>query len=230
MSFFYICLYSCPANRFICTIFLDSTYIHWYTIFVLLFLTYFTLYDRLQVHPCLYKRPNFIPFWLINSPLCIYTTSSFPFICLWTFRLLPCPGYCKQCYNEQSGECLFELWFSYGICPVWNCWVIWWFWGFPGSSAACNAGDPGLIPGLGNSPGEGIGYPLQYSWASLEAQMVKKPLAMWKTWVWSLGWEDPLEEGMATHSSILAWRIPMDRGAWQATVYGVTKSQTWLGD
>ena len=47
-------------------------------------------------------------------------------------------------------------------------------------------------------------------------------------WVQSLGWEDPLEEGMATHSSILAWRIPMDRGAWRATVYGVTKSQTRL--
>ena len=60
--------------------------------------------------------------------------------------------------------------------------------------------------------------------------MVKNSLAMWKTWVRSLGWEDPLEEGMATHSSILAWRIPMDRGAWQATVHGVTKSQTQLSD
>ena len=49
------------------------------------------------------------------------------------------------------------------------------------------------------------------------AQIVKNPLAMQETWVRSLGWEDPLEEGMATHSSILAWRIPMDRGAWRAT-------------
>ena len=56
--------------------------------------------------------------------------------------------------------------------------------------------------------------------------MVKNPPAMWETWVCSLGCEDPLEEGMATHSSILAWRILMDRGAWQATVHGVTKSQT----
>ena len=56
--------------------------------------------------------------------------------------------------------------------------------------------------------------------------MVKNPLAKPKTWVQSLGWEDPLEEGMATHSSILAWRIPMDRGAWQATVHRVAKSQT----
>ena len=60
--------------------------------------------------------------------------------------------------------------------------------------------------------------------------VVKNPPAMWETWVRSLGWEDPLEEGMATHSSILAWRIPMDRGAWQATVHEVTKSQTRLRD
>ena len=56
-----------------------------------------------------------------------------------------------------------------------------------------------------------------FVWASLVAQMVKNPSAMWETWVLSLGWEDPLEEGMATHSSILAWRIPIDRGAWRAT-------------
>ena len=86
------------------------------------------------------------------------------------------------------------------------------FLSFPSGSdsreSACNAGDRGSIPGSGRSPGEGIGYPLQYSWASLVAQMVKNPPAMWETWVGSLGWEDPLEEGMATHSSILAWRIP----------------------
>ena len=84
--------------------------------------------------------------------------------------------------------------------------------GFPGSSAGkestLNARDPGSISGSGRSPGEGIGYPLQYSWASLVAQTVKKPPAMWVTWVRSLGWEDPLEEGMATHFRILAWRIP----------------------
>ena len=57
--------------------------------------------------------------------------------------------------------------------------------------------------------------------ASLVAQMVKNPPVTWETWVQSLGWEDPLEEGMATHSSILAWRISMDRGAWWATVHGV---------
>ena len=71
------------------------------------------------------------------------------------------------------------------------------------------AGDPGWIPGWGRSPGEGIGYALQYSGASLVVQLVKNPPAMQETWVQSLGWEDPLEEGMATHSSILAWRIFM---------------------
>ena len=57
-------------------------------------------------------------------------------------------------------------------------------------------------------------------------QMVKDQPAIQETWVWSLGWEDPLEEGMATYSSTLAWRVPMDRGAWWATVHGVAKSQT----
>ena len=77
-----------------------------------------------------------------------------------------------------------------------------------GKESACNTGDPSLIPGSGRSPGEGIGYPLQYSWASLVAQLVKNLPATWETWVRSLGWEDPLEKGKATHSSILAWRIP----------------------
>ena len=78
--------------------------------------------------------------------------------------------------------------------------------GFPDSSAGkestCNAGDPSSIPGSGRSIGEGIGYPLQYSWAFLVAQLVKNSSAVWETWVQSL------EKGKATHSSILAWRIP----------------------
>ena len=84
--------------------------------------------------------------------------------------------------------------------------------GFPCGSArkesTCKAGDPGSIPGSGRSPGEGIGYPLQYSWVSLVAQLVKNPPAMQETWIRSLGWEDPLEKGKATHPNILAWRIP----------------------
>ena len=86
------------------------------------------------------------------------------------------------------------------------------FQGFPvssvGKESTCDAGDPGSIPGLGRSPGEGIGYPLQYSWASLVAQLVKNLPAMRETWVRSLGWEDPLEKRKATYSCILAWRIP----------------------
>ena len=106
--------------------------------------------------------------------------------------------------------------------------------GFPGSSAGkestCDAGDPGLIPGSGSSPGEGISYLLQYSCLSVVAQTVKNSPVMWEIWVQSLGWEDPLVEGMATHSSIFAWRISVDKGAWRATVHGLAKSQTQLRD
>ena len=77
-----------------------------------------------------------------------------------------------------------------------------------GKESACNEGDPGSIPELGRSAGEGIGYPPQYSWASLMAQLVKNLPAMRETWIRSLGWEDSLEKGKATHSSFLAWRIP----------------------
>ena len=64
-----------------------------------------------------------------------------------------------------------------------------------------------MTPDMGRSPGEGIGYPLQYSWASLVAQLVKNLPAVWEIWVQSLCWEDPLKEGTATHSSILAWNV-----------------------
>ena len=67
-------------------------------------------------------------------------------------------------------------------------------------------------------------------WVSLVAQMVKNPPAIREIWFRSLGWEDPLEESTATHSSILAWRVPMDRRAWRAAVYGVAKSWTRLSD
>ena len=89
-------------------------------------------------------------------------------------------------------------------------------WGFPGGSdgkeSACNAGDPGLIPGSGRSAGERIGYPLQYCWASLAAHLVKNPPAIQETWVQSLRWEVLLEKEKAIHSSILAWRIPCPWG------------------
>ena len=90
--------------------------------------------------------------------------------------------------------------------PVWHCYS-----GFPdrsvGKEFACNAGDPGSIPGLGRSSRKGVDYPLQYSWDSLVVQLVKNSPAMWETWVQSQGWENPLKKGKATHSSILAWRI-----------------------
>ena len=88
-----------------------------------------------------------------------------------------------------------------------------------GKESACNAGDPGLIPGSGRSTGEGIGYSLQYSWASLVAQLVKNLPAMRETWVWSLSWEDPLEEIPLQHSGL---KNSMD--------CSVTKSWTWLSN
>ena len=93
-----------------------------------------------------------------------------------------------------------------------------------GKKSACNAGGPGSISGLGRSTGEGTGYPLQYSWASFAAQLVKNPPAMRKTWVRSLSWKDPLKKGKATHCSILAWRI-----LW-AMAHEVTKNWTRLSD
>ena len=65
-----------------------------------------------------------------------------------------------------------------------------------------------MTPGWARSAGERIGYPLQYFWVSLVAQLIKSPPAMWEIWVQSLGWEDPLEKGKVTHSSILGSRIP----------------------
>ena len=102
--------------------------------------------------------------------------------------------------------------------------------GFPyssgGKESACNAGDPGSIPGSGRSAGEGLGYPFQYSWASLVDQLVKHPPAIQEIWVRSLGWEDPLQKGMAIQLQYSCLENSMDRGAWQATDHGVAKSQT----
>ena len=99
--------------------------------------------------------------------------------------------------------------------------------GFPGSSAgkksACNAGDPGSIPGSGSSPGEGIGYPLQYSWASLVAQTVKNPPQ--ETWVPSLGWEDPWRRERLPTS--VFWPGEFHR---QRSPAGYRSPWTWLSD
>ena len=90
--------------------------------------------------------------------------------------------------------------------------------------SACNSGDAGLIPGLGKSPGEGIGYPLQCSWVSLVAQLVKKPPAMWETWVRSLGWEKAPGEGKGYLLQYSGWENLA------CIVHGVAESQTWLRD
>ena len=132
-------------------------------------------------------------------------------------------------FSGLSPFCFFLLWLPLLILKIFvNPYCVL---GFPGSSvgkeSACNAGDPGSIPGLERSPGEGIGYPLQYSWSSLGSSG-KEPACNVRDLVSIHGLGDPLEEGTATHSSILAWGIPMDRRAWWATVHGVAKNRTGL--
>ena len=104
--------------------------------------------------------------------------------------------------------------------------------GFPASSVGkespCNARDPGSIPGLGRSTGEGISYPPQYSWAFLVAQLVKNLPTMWETRVQSLGWENLLEKGKAAHSSILAWRIAKSRT--RLSNFRITSKQRGMGN
>ena len=107
--------------------------------------------------------------------------------------------------------------------------------GFPGSSAgkesSCNAGDLSLIPGLGRSPGEGIGYPLQYSWAFLVTKTVKNPSAMWETWVGLIrGLRRSTGEGNSYPLQYSCLENSMDKGAWWAKVHGVAQIQTWLSD
>ena len=99
--------------------------------------------------------------------------------------------------------------------------------GSAGKESACNAGDPGWIPGSGRSPVDRIGYPLQYAWASLVAQMLKNQPVIWATWVRSLGWEDPLEEGMQPTPVFLPGESHGQRNlAGYSPTHGVTKSQT----
>ena len=119
----------------------------------------------------------------------------------------PCPLHwkCGFLTTELPGKSLSNCSLSVNYCffiLFYDCLT-----GFPGKST-CNVWDPSSVPGSRRSSGEGIGCPLQSSWASLVAQVVGNPPTVPETWVWSLGWEDPLEKGTATHSSILAWRIP----------------------
>ena len=134
-----------------------------------------------------------------------------------------CPGFSTE--NLASQETLSAM--SWKTPQLWAN-LCWWS-GFPDSSvgkqSVCNARNPGSIPGSGRSTGERTGHTLQYSSASLVAQLVKNPSTMRATCVRPLGWEDPLEKGKATHSSILAWRIP-----WLYSPRGHKESDTteWL--
>ena len=124
---------------------------------------------------------------------------------------------CVLCHSKQNSICKMFSLFQFIPIPIK---------GFPGISggkeSTCIAGDPSSIPGSGRAAGEGLGYSLQYSLASLVAQLVKSPPAMWETWVQSLDWENPLEKGKVTHSSILAWRIPW-RSPWGRKELDVTE-------
>ena len=124
---------------------------------------------------------------------------------------------CFHFFEDSSRNCdgyiMVIVWWSrsYLLHLVWLLGFIRQFTGYDssvGKESARKARDPGSIPGLGRSTGGRIGCPLQYSWVSLVAQLVKNLPAKQETWVWSLGWEDPLEKGRAAHTSILAWRIP----------------------
>ena len=145
---------------------------------------------------------------LIYIYIILYTYIQYLFLIRLYFKQIGCK-YTKYtnsayCFMQNWLICLYH-WYIYSYVVVL-------YQDFPGNSdseePACNAGDPSLIPGPRRSPGEGRGWPLQDSWASLVAQTVTNPPAMRETVVWSLGWEDPLEEGMASYSRIVAWRIP----------------------
>ena len=168
-----------------------------------------------------YISSNLGHFWPLFLQIFFLLFSLFPL-------LLGCWG-CIFWYVSWSSTDLFILLYSFFFFPVLRPENLsWLFWFFPllaqicdwaplvnssrvslvaqlSKESACNAGAPGRF--LGQEDGEGNGNPLQYSWASLVAQLVKNPPAIQETWVRSLGWEDPLEKEKATHSSILAWRI-----------------------
>ena len=118
-------LHWCPVNKFFSTIFLDSVYMCQNTVFIFLFLTHFTLYNRFQVHPPHQKLIQMCSFlWLIFH--CVYIPQNlYPFICRWTSRLLSCSSYCKQCCNEQWDTCIsFNFGFLRVYAQEWDFWVI----------------------------------------------------------------------------------------------------------
>ena len=110
---------------------------------------------------------------------------------------------------------------------------MWWTWVWVGSGHWWWTGKPGVLQFMG-SLGVRHNWVNELNWTdlkdSLVAQLVKNLPTILETWIWSLDWANPLEKETATHSSILAWRIPMDRGAWLAIAHRVAKSQTWLSN
>ena len=153
---------------------------------------------------------------------------------IWKISIMPIPSFFHKKRRNVLFICYWNFLFHYFLnqptifyAHLWYCginnkmWLIWV--GFPDSSvgkeSACNAGDPGSIPGSRRSTGEGIGYSLQYSWASLVAQLVKNPLAMWETRVGSLGWKIPWRRE----------RLPTP-AFWPGKIHGVAKSRKSLSD
>ena len=177
---------------------------------------------------------------------CLSAINTAPVHHLWKLLSLPSALLSLLSHSAHVASCNTAMgWISHtphwslavGSCTWFSESLFHWFWvltsssafsssflgnycGSVGKESTCNAGDPGLIPGSGRSPGEGIGYPLQYSWASLVAQLVKNPPAMRETWVRSLGWE---EKGHPLQYSGL-------ENFMDCKVHGVAESRRWLSD
>ena len=149
-----------------------------------------------------------ILFSIVASPIYIPTTVYKGFLFSTSLPTLVISSILDDSHSKGLGGCDISSWFWFTV-PWWL--VIFTIFSFPHSSdgkeSTWNAGDPSSIAGSGISTREGIGCPLQYSWAYLVTRLVKNLPAMRETWVWSLGWEDPLEKGKATHSSIVAYGL-----------------------
>ena len=170
-------------------------------------------------------------FWLENSiALYRHTGFTYAFTSLWVFELLPPFCCCRQCFCER----LHGVWMDVSSLPLVRYlevkWLgLWWSYNFSFSTFSPTLTIISLTYCCHYSGCKGAShccFDLHFhsNWVSPVAQLVKNPPTMWETWVWSLGWEDSLEKGKVTHSSILAWRIP-----W-TTVHRVAKSRTRLSD
>ena len=180
------------------------TLAHWIQNFPVLCVDYmlssFPLSDFMRFHPV---HVRLHPQWNTQGDACADLGSSISVQHVWSYG-----PHVWSASASPSSECsaqLMILLFSTCTREAHCIGIPWWL---TGKESTCNAEDPSLIPGSERFPEEEIGYPLQFSWVSLVAQRVKNLPVMRETWVRSLGWEDPLEKGKSTHSSILAWRNP----------------------